>query len=88
MPAHSLRGKIEIAELTDTGRVREHNEDAIGSIPDIGLMVLADGMGGYNAGEVASGMAVKTTVDMVRQGLKREKRNEIDKATGLRRRMF
>jgi serine/threonine protein phosphatase PrpC len=40
----SLRGKIEIAELTDTGRVREHNEDAIGSNPDIGLLVLADGM--------------------------------------------
>ena len=40
----SLRGKIEFAELTDTGRVRDHNEDAIGSDPDIGLMVLADGM--------------------------------------------
>ena len=44
---------------TDTGRVREHNEDTIGSDPDIGLLVLADGMGGYNAGEVASGIAVK-----------------------------
>ena len=53
----SLRGKIDFAEITDTGRVREHNEDAIGSNPDIGLMVLADGMGGYNAGEVASGIA-------------------------------
>ena len=51
----SLRGKIRISEITDTGRVREHNEDAIGSDADVGLMVLADGMGGYNAGEVASG---------------------------------
>ena len=55
----SLRGKIDFAEITDTGRVREHNEDAIGSVPEIGLMVLADGMGGYNAGEVASGIAVQ-----------------------------
>ena len=55
----SLLGKIEFAELTDTGRVREHNEDAIGSNPDIGLMVLADGMGGHAAGEVASGLAVE-----------------------------
>ena len=57
----SLQGKIDIAQLTDTGRVREHNEDAIGSNSDIGLMVLADGMGGYNAGEVASGMAVRNS---------------------------
>jgi serine/threonine protein phosphatase PrpC len=38
--------------------VREHNEDAIGANLDIALLVLADGMGGYNAGEVASGIAV------------------------------
>ena len=41
----NLRGKIDFAELTDTGRVREHNEDAIGSDGDIGLMVLADPSG-------------------------------------------
>ena len=83
--ADGLKGKIEFIELTDTGKVREHNEDAVGSDMSLGLLVLADGMGGYNAGEVASGMAVKTTVDMVRQGLKREDRNEIDQGTGLRR---
>jgi protein phosphatase len=38
--------------------VRSHNEDTIGTDPSIGLAVLADGMGGYNAGEVASGIAV------------------------------
>jgi len=37
---------------TDTGRVRDHNEDTIAYDADIGLLVLADGMGGYNAGEV------------------------------------
>ena len=46
----SLRSKIQFAEITDTGKVRDHNEDAIGADRDLGLMVLADGMGGYNAG--------------------------------------
>ena len=59
MKPTSLRGKIASVALTDTGKVREHNEDMIGSEADIGLFVLADGMGGYNAGEVASGIAVK-----------------------------
>jgi PPM family protein phosphatase len=42
---------------THTGLVREHNEDAVACAPEAGLFVLADGMGGYSAGEVASGMA-------------------------------
>ena len=81
----SLRGKIKIAELTDTGKVREHNEDAIGSDPDLGLMVLADGMGGYNAGEVASGIAVQTISELAAAGAAREERNDIDPTTGLMR---
>ena len=68
----SLRGKIDFAEFTDTGRVRDHNEDAVGSNPDIGLMVLADGMGGYNAGEVASGIAVQIVSELVVEGAHRE----------------
>jgi serine/threonine protein phosphatase PrpC len=80
----SLHGKIEHVALTDTGRVRAHNEDAIGYDIDQGLFVLADGMGGYNAGEVASGLAVKTTVDLVQGTLPPEKRAEIDVASGMR----
>jgi protein phosphatase len=41
----------------DPGRIRHNNEDAVLVDPARGLAVLADGMGGYNAGEVASGMA-------------------------------
>ncbi len=81
----SLRGKIQFAEITDTGKVREHNEDAIGSDSDIGLMVLADGMGGYNAGEVASGIAVQTITELATEGADREYRNEVDPSTGLMR---
>ena len=48
----------EFAALTDVGRVRAHNEDAVHVDPVLGLAVLADGMGGYKGGEVASAMAV------------------------------
>ncbi len=81
----NLRGKIDFAEFTDTGRVREHNEDAIGSTPDIGLMVLADGMGGYNAGEVASGIAVQIVTELATIGAGREESDEIDPHSGLMR---
>jgi protein phosphatase len=56
----NLSQALEIASCTDPGIVRSHNEDSIAADAAKGLVVLADGMGGYNAGEVASGMA--TTV--------------------------
>jgi len=59
----SLAESLQTASLTDAGRVRDHNEDCIESRPEIGLFVLADGMGGYNAGEVASGMATSLIAD-------------------------
>jgi serine/threonine protein phosphatase PrpC len=45
---------------TDTGRVRSHNEDAVLVADDAGLYLVADGIGGYARGEVASGMVVET----------------------------
>ena len=59
----NLSQSLQSASLTDPGRVRDHNEDCIESRPGIGLYVLADGMGGYNAGEVASGMATSLIAD-------------------------
>ena len=47
----------EFSALTDKGRVRTNNEDAVTIDADAQVAILADGMGGYNAGEVASGMA-------------------------------
>ena len=78
----SLKGKLAHVEVSDVGKVRDHNEDAIGAQPDIGLWVLADGMGGYNAGEVASGIAVKTILDLVTAACKTEKRADIESGTG------
>jgi len=81
----NLLSKIDFAEFSDTGRVRDHNEDAIGSIGEIGLMVLADGMGGYNAGEVASGIAVQIVTNLAAEGATREERDNIDPHSGLMR---
>jgi len=81
----SLRNKLRCVGLTDTGKVREHNEDTIAVDPDIGLLVLADGMGGYNAGEVASGIAVKTIVNQVKEQVEREDMNAQDREAGLSR---
>lgn len=47
---------FEFFSATDVGRVRGNNEDSVAVEPEVALAVLADGMGGYNAGEVASGM--------------------------------
>ena len=53
-----LTQALQIVGQTDPGRVRApHNEDSIVTCPASGLVVLADGMGGYNAGEVASNLA-------------------------------
>lgn len=55
------------AGATDTGRQRDHNEDAFALAPELGIAILADGMGGHNAGEVASQLAVDTTLAILGQ---------------------
>ncbi len=55
-----LENALHIARLSDTGKLRLRNEDSIASDSSIGLALLADGMGGYNAGDVASQMAALT----------------------------
>jgi protein phosphatase len=47
---------LEFFSATDVGRARDNNEDSVAVEEAVGLIVLADGMGGYNAGEVASQM--------------------------------
>ncbi len=81
----SLKNKLRVVGLTDTGKVREHNEDTICGDAETGLLVLADGMGGYKAGEVASGLAVKTIVGLVREQMQVEDMNAADSGSGLSR---
>ena len=65
----NLNQALEIVGQTHPGMVRSHNEDSITFDVDHGLAVLADGMGGYNAGEVASGIAVSVVASEVRHRL-------------------
>jgi PPM family protein phosphatase len=65
----TLKYALEIVTATDVGRLRDHNEDNLGVDVDFGMAVLADGMGGYNAGEVASGIAVAMLMSELRGAL-------------------
>ena len=80
-----LKGKLRCVGATDTGRVREHNEDTIGTDADVGLVVLADGMGGYKSGEVASGIAVRTLLGLIKEAVERQDLTVTDPETGLSR---
>ncbi|MDX6770084.1 MAG: Stp1/IreP family PP2C-type Ser/Thr phosphatase [Elusimicrobiota bacterium] len=63
------KDSVEIAGATDPGIVRKNNEDNFAVDPDLGLLIVADGMGGHNSGEVASDLAAKTIVDFARKML-------------------
>ena len=67
--------ELEFSVKTDTGLVRPHNEDAIAISADYGFAILADGMGGYNAGEVASGIATSVLKETLEQRLRTQQRD-------------
>jgi serine/threonine protein phosphatase PrpC len=64
-----LSDSIRFYAATDVGKVRDHNEDNFLVDKKLGLFIVADGMGGHAAGEVASAIAVRT----VHEEIKREK---------------
>jgi len=71
----AVRPRIDVGWATDTGRVRDHNEDAVLVItaaqegtercPPFALLILADGMGGHRAGEVASSTAARVAAHRI-----------------------
>ena len=67
--AMNIQESLEIVSQTNSGRVRTHNEDSVTYDASCGLVVLADGMGGYNAGEVASGIAVSVLSTEIKHSL-------------------
>jgi len=78
----NLKGILEIAGRSNIGLVRSNNEDKIGEDQEIGLVVLADGMGGYKSGEVASEVAVNTILEDLRAQIPNLSPGEIDEQTG------
>lgn len=62
----AMQHQLEFASATDAGVVRKFNEDSVFVDEGLGLAVLADGMGGYMAGDVASAMATSAVMQVVK----------------------
>ncbi len=66
------------ASVTSQGNVRNHNEDAVLELPPAGLWAVADGMGGHNAGDVASRMIVEALCGVTRRSRPSELLDDVE----------
>jgi protein phosphatase len=78
----NLEQALQIVNETDVGMVRSRNEDSVAIDGSRGLVVLADGMGGHNAGEVASGMATAVIMTETRNALDQRVYSKVDPRPG------
>ncbi len=78
----NIEQALEMVSQTHPGRVRAHNEDSVSCEPSCGLAVLADGMGGYNAGDVASGITVSVLTTEIKHSLQTLHPEHTDEAAG------
>ncbi|MEL7451195.1 MAG: protein phosphatase 2C domain-containing protein [Pseudomonadota bacterium] len=77
------------ASLTNVGKVRKVNEDAFLDLPQIGLWVVADGMGGHDAGDVASSMIVEALGNVGEHARPSDFLNDVeDRLFAVNRRLF
>lgn len=63
--------RLEVASLSDIGRVRAQNEDAVAADGEFGIAAVADGIGGHRSGEIASRMAVDILLDQLRSRVRK-----------------
>ena len=63
-----MTASLYYGAATDTGLLREHNEDTYIVLPEHGLWVVADGMGGHNCGEVASAIVIMQIAEQIKAG--------------------
>jgi len=80
--------RYRFAQASHRGMVREENEDTVAVAEDVGIALIADGMGGYNAGEVASGLAAEFLVTHLAQDLTHLRQGIEGSADGPSRRML
>lgn len=69
-PLETNHHSLEIVCLTDPGRVRTLNEDAVAADSEFGIAMVADGIGGHRAGDVASQMATEIIIERLRAKIK------------------
>ena len=67
-----------VVGLTDIGRMRTRNEDSLSLVPDLGVAVVADGMGGHPGGDVASRIAADTAAKVLEHELQAESSSDQD----------
>ncbi|MFZ9596016.1 MAG: Stp1/IreP family PP2C-type Ser/Thr phosphatase [Bdellovibrionia bacterium] len=64
---------LKVGVGTDIGRRRSQNQDSVAVVQELGLYIVADGMGGHKGGEIASAIAVDTITESIRKKGKKRK---------------